>query len=94
LRIIIINMILKTFLKKNGIELTPKQQSHLGLNVSRCFRSKYPTISIQKVSICSKGIKMDVYDYPRDFFETDYFNRVLTRFMNRIDKKESQISNQ
>lgn len=85
-------MILKTYLKKNGIELNNKQQSHLGSNIYRCFRTIHPDVEIKKVSISSSGIKMNVYDYPRDFFETDRFHTVLTRFLNKT--KKAQLSNQ
>lgn len=76
-------MILKTYLKKEGIVLNPKQQSHLGLNVSKCFSSRNPHEPLKKVQISSDGKKMMVNDYPREFFSEPHFKSLIKRFLNK-----------
>lgn len=76
-------MILKTYLKKEGIVLSEKQQSHLGLNVYKCFRSKYPDVIINRVNILSNGKKMTVNDYPREFFHEIVFKQLILRFIRK-----------
>lgn len=76
-------MILKTYLKKHSIVLTPKQQSHLGLNVAKCFFSRNPDQPLKKVAISSNGKKMLVNDYPREFFSDKSFCNVIERFLKK-----------
>jgi hypothetical protein len=84
-------MILKTFLKKEGLVLSEKQQSHLGLNVSKSFFTRYPQMEIKKVQISTNGKKMLVFDYPRDFFEEECFKRILKRFTKKNQVKRIRI---
>lgn len=76
-------MILKTYLKKHSIVLTPKQQSHLGRNVAKCFFTRNPNHPLKQVQISSNGTKMIVNDYPREFFSEKYFTDVLKRFLKK-----------
>lgn len=84
-------MILKTYLKKEGLVLSSKQQSHLGLNVAKCYFSRNPDMEIKKVSISSDGNKMLVNDYPRDFFNEKHFLETLNRFLKKHNIRKQTI---
>jgi hypothetical protein len=82
-------MILNTFIKNKKLTLTKTQKSWLGRNIIRCFNSKYPNAEIKKVSISENGCKMEVIDYPREFLESDYVNKIIKRFVKKnVLKKE------
>ena len=82
-------MILNTFIKNKKLTLTKTQKSWLGRNIIRCFNSKYPNAEIKKVSISENGCKMEVIDYPREFLESDYVNKIIKRFIKKnVSKKE------
>jgi hypothetical protein len=69
--------------------LTKTQKSWLGRNIIRCFLSKYPNAEIKKVSISENGCKMEVIDYPKDFLQSDYVNKIIKRFIKKnVLKKE------
>ena len=76
-------MILNTFIKTKKLTLTKTQKSWLGRNIIRCFLSKYPDAEIKKVNISEKGCKMSVIDYPKDFLESDYVNKIIKRFIKK-----------
>jgi hypothetical protein len=80
-------MILNTFFKIKQLELNKAEKSWLGRNIIRCYKSKYPDAEIKKVNISEKGCKMSVVDYPKDFLESPYTNRVINRFLNKNLKK-------
>jgi len=79
-------MILKTYLKGNSIVLTDRQQSILGRNVSKCYFSLNPNTTLVKRDIKSNGIKMQVFDYPREFFQSPPFLKVVNRFISKHTK--------
>jgi hypothetical protein len=82
-------MILNTFIKTQKLTLTKTQKSWLGRNIIRCFLSKYPNSEIKKVSISENGCKIQVIDYPREFLESDYVNKIIKRFIKKnVLKKE------
>jgi len=76
-------MILNTFFKTKKIELNKAQKSWLGRNIIRCYKSKYPDAEIKKVSISENGCKMEVIDYPKDFLQSDYVNKIIKRFIKK-----------
>ncbi len=76
-------MILKTYLKTNKIVLDKNLQSNLGRNVYRSFSEERPNETLLKVSIKSASVKMQVYDYPKEYFESKSFNKVLKRFLSK-----------
>jgi hypothetical protein len=80
-------MILNTFFKTKQIELNKTQKSWLGRNIIRAYKSKYPDSEIKKVNISENGCKMSVIDYPKDFLESAYANRVINRFLNKYVNK-------
>jgi len=86
-------MILKSYIKKHGYIMNDKQQSHLGRNVSRSFFNQFPNKQLSKVAINSKGIKMEVFDYPREYFESKEFIAVLNRYLtkNSIRKQKFYV---
>ena len=82
-------MILNTFIKTKKITLTKTQKSWLGRNIIRCFISRNPNFEIKKVSISENGTKMEVIDYPKDFLESEYVNKIIKRFIKKnVLKKE------
>ena len=76
-------MILNTFIKTKKLTLTKTQKSWLGRNIVSCFNSKYPNIEIKKVGISENGIKMEVIDYPKEFLESEYVNKIIKRFIKK-----------
>lgn len=82
-------MILNTFIKTKKLTLTKTQKSWLGRNIVRCFLSRNPNVEIKKVTISENGTKMEVIDYPKDFLESEYVNRIIKRFIKKnVLKKE------
>lgn len=86
-------MILKSYIKKHGFIMNEKQQSHLGRNICRSFFTHHPNTQLNKVVINSKGIKMEVLDYPRTFFESKEFTTVFKRYItkNSISKQKFYV---
>lgn len=76
-------MILKTYLKANKIVLDKNLHSNLGRNVYRSFSEERPTETLLKVSIKSANVKMQVYDYPKQYFDSKSFISVLKRFLKK-----------
>ena len=82
-------MILNTFIKKKNLTLTKSQKSWLGRNIMRCFKSKHTDTELKKVNISENGCKMSVVDYPKEFLESEYVNKIIKRFMKKnVLKKE------
>jgi hypothetical protein len=76
-------MILNTFIKNNKLDLNKTQKSWLGRNIIRCFLTKYPNTEIKKVNISENGCKMEVIDYPKEFLQSDYVNKIIKRFIKK-----------
>ena len=76
-------MILNTFIKNNKLNLNKTQKSWLGRNIIRCFLTKYPNTEIKKVNISENGCKMEVIDYPKEFLQSDYVNKIIKRFIKK-----------
>ena len=84
-------MILKTYIKKHGFIMSEKQQSHLGRNICRSFFTHHPNTELKKVVINSNGIKMQVIDYPRTFFESKEFITVLIRYITKNSIRKQKL---
>jgi len=83
-------MILNTFIKTKKLTLTKTQKSWLGRNIVSCFLSRNPNVEIKKVTISENGTKMEVIDYPKDFLESEYVNKIIKRFIKKnVLKKEN-----
>jgi len=76
-------MILNTYVKINNLNLSKAQKSWLGKNIIRCYHSKFPNIELKKVSISENGTKMQVIDYPKDFLESEYVQKIIKRFIKK-----------
>ena len=76
-------MILNTFIKNNKLDLNKTQKRWLGRNIIRCFLTKYPNTEINKVNISENGCKMEVIDYPKEFLQSDYVNKIIKRFIKK-----------
>jgi len=76
-------MILNTYVKINNLNLNKAQKSWLGKNIIRCYHSKFPNIELKKVSISENGTKMQVIDYPKDFLESEYVQKIIKRFIKK-----------
>lgn len=72
-------MILNTFLKKNNIMLHANQKMALGRRIASCYKSLYNE-EFKRVTISESGNKMEVIDYPREFFENKKFKIVVNRY--------------
>jgi len=78
-------VILNSFLKQNKVTLTNIQKMALGRRVISCYKTMQINgligeKELKKVGINENGIKMEVYDYPREFFETKNFKAVANKF--------------
>jgi hypothetical protein len=80
-------MILNTYFKINKIELSKRQKTCLGRNISLCLKSKFPDSEIKKVNISEKGCKMSVIDYPKDFLESESVDDIVKRFIKKHNKQ-------
>jgi hypothetical protein len=84
-------MILNTFIKTKKLTLNKTQKSWLGRNIIRCFISKYPNAEIKKVSISENGCKMEVIDYPKEFLQSEYVNKIIKRFLKKNVLKTENV---
>lgn len=75
-------MILNTYLKNKEIKLKPAKKMMLGLNLIKSYRARF-TEELKKVQIQENGIKMDVYDYPRAFFEDEKTILLINNFFKK-----------
>jgi len=77
-------MILNSFLKANKIMLSNVQKMAFGRRVISCYNTMkingFIDAELKKVNINENGVKMQVYDYPRDFFQTKNFKRVANKY--------------
>ena len=78
-------MILNTFLKKHQIIFNQSQKMALGRRIASCYKTIYKE-ELKRVTISEKGNKMEVNDYPREFFETNQLKKIVNRFL-----KERQV---
>lgn len=76
-------MILNTFLKKNGYQLTQRQKSKLGINIFQSFKSKYPDVVLKKVQIREKETSIQVYDYPQEYLLSSHVLKLVNRFIQK-----------
>jgi len=72
-------MILNTFLKKNQVVLNQTQKMALGRRIASCYKTLYKE-EFKRVTISESGLKMEVIDYPRDFFDSNKFKVVFNRY--------------
>ena len=72
-------MILNTFFKKHNIVLDTEEKSMFGRRVSSCYRALCKE-EVKFVSISENGIKMNVIDYSRSFFDTKQFKKIANRY--------------
>jgi hypothetical protein len=77
-------MILNSFLKGNKVFLNNNQKMAFGRRVISCYKTMKINglidIELKKVNINENGVKMEVYDYPREFFQTNNFKRVANKY--------------
>lgn len=78
-------MILNTFLKKHNIIFNQNQKMALGRRIASCYKA-INNEELKRVTINEKGNKMEVIDYPREFFESNQLKKVVNRFL-----KERQV---
>lgn len=86
-------MILNTFLKTKKINLTAYEKKVLGRRFVSCYKSVYPDIEVNKVSISENGVKMSVIDYPKEFLESQKVNKILSRFKKKFFKNKGNENN-
>lgn len=82
-------MILNTYLKSKNLKLSNVKKMKLGLNLITSYRARF-LVELKKVNIQEKGVKMEVFDYPREFFE----DKKTTRLVNNFLKKHKIINTQ
>ena len=82
-------MILNTYLKSKDLKLSNVKKMKLGLNLITSYRARF-LVELKKVNIQEKGVKMEVFDYPREFFE----DKKTTRLVNNFLKKHKIINTQ
>lgn len=76
-------MILNTFLKKKGYQLTQRQKSKLGINVFQSFKSKHPDTILKKVQIREKETSIQVFDYPQEYLLSAHVEKLVDRFIRK-----------
>ncbi len=75
-------MILNTYLKSKGLKLTSTKKMRLGLNLIKSYRARF-TEELKRVPIQENGVKMEVFDYPREFFEDEKTIRLVNNFLKK-----------
>jgi hypothetical protein len=75
-------MILNTYLKSKEIKLKPAKKMMLGLNLIKSYRARF-TEELKKVQIQENGIKMEVFDYPREFFDDEKTISLVNNFFKK-----------
>ena len=75
-------MILNTYLKSKNLKLKPAKKMILGLNLIKSYRARF-TEDLKKVPIQENGIKMEVFDYPREFFDNEKTIRLINSFLRK-----------
>ncbi len=93
-------MILNSFLKGNKVFLNNNQKMAFGRRVISCYKTMQINglidIELKKVNINENGVKMEVYDYPREFFQTKNFKRVANKYFRekkvRVDGALLQLN--
>jgi|LakMenEpi03Aug12_release.lakeMendotaPanAssembly.Ray.scaffolds.fasta_scaffold3161919_1 hypothetical protein len=85
-------MILNTYLKSKNIKISPKQKMNLGKNLVSSFKAKMDgtIVELKKVTIQENGVKMQVIDYPREFFTDENTEKILNRFLKKLQIKKSK----
>jgi hypothetical protein len=83
-------MILNTYLKSKNIKINPKQKMNLGKNLVSSFKAKMDEnlIELKKVTIQENGVKMQVIDYPREFFTDKNTEKIINRFLKKLQTKK------
>jgi hypothetical protein len=76
-------MILNTFIKKSGYQLTQRQKSKLGINIYQSFKSKHPETILKKVQIREKEKSIQVYDYPQEYLLSAHVSRLVVKFIQK-----------
>jgi hypothetical protein len=75
-------MILNTYLKSKEIKLKSEKKMILGLNLIKSYRARF-TQELKKVQIQENRIKMEVFDYPREFFEDEKTILLINNFFKK-----------
>jgi len=82
-------MIINSFLKRNNIYLRNHHKMAFGRRIVFCYKSMLQngliSQELKKVNINENGVKMEVIDYPREFFESKNFKKVANKYFR--DKK-------
>jgi hypothetical protein len=75
-------MILNTYLKSKNLKLNSIKKMRLGLNLITSYRARF-TEELKRVSIQENGVKMEVFDYPRDFFDNEKTTFLINNFLKK-----------
>jgi hypothetical protein len=75
-------MILNTYLKSKNLKLKPAKKMMLGFNLIKSYRARF-TEELKRVPIQENGVKMEVFDYPREFFEDEKTIRLVNNFLKK-----------
>jgi hypothetical protein len=82
-------MILNTYLKSKEIKLKPAKKMMLGLNLTKSYRARF-TEELKRVPIQENGVKMEVIDYPREFFEDEKTTFIVNSFLKKHKVKNNK----
>lgn len=82
-------MILNTYLKSKNVKLKPAKKMILGLNLIKSYKARF-TEELKKVSIQENGVKMDVFDYPKSFFEDERTIFLINSFFKKYRVKNNK----
>jgi hypothetical protein len=86
-------MILNTYIKKKQLLIDRNHKCWLGKSISQCYKSLYPKSELAKVNISENGLKMSVVDYPKEFLESIYVERILRNFIKKYGIKKQEVFN-
>ena len=86
-------MILNTYIKKKQLLITRNQKCWLGKSISQCYKSLYPSNDLTKVSISENGLSMSVVDYPKDFLESKYVEKIFNNFIKKYNLQKQELFN-
>ena len=75
-------MILNTYLKSKNVKLKPAKKMMLGFNLIKSYRARF-TEELKRVPIQENGVKMEVFDYPREFFEDERTIFLINNFFKK-----------
>lgn len=75
-------MILNTYLKSKNLKLNSIKKMRLGFNLITSYRARF-TEELKRVPIQENGVKMEVFDYPREFFDNEKTIFLINNFLKK-----------